>query len=141
MRTIRTTTLALFAFAVLAFAPGCGTFNSTAYKSIGSLEATVDKAMIGWADYVQWRKCQSVPTTDLPAQELKVSQAYTTFRTTADAVYDARALYVADKASGKVAWQAALLAAGDACSKLTALIDVWVIPNKKAIAASKAAKK
>lgn len=119
-------------------ASGCASFDRNAYRVLGTMEATVDKAMIGWADYVVWRQCQSGPLEDLPQQEARVKEAYTAYRQAANAAYAARSRYILDRQNGKPEWEAALRAASEAMGALVGIIEPLVAPNQKAITDFKA---
>lgn len=113
-------------FAVLLLLEGCTTStNTAAYKTLGSIETSVDTSMRAWADYVIAQRNAGV---NLAAKEAEVKKVYTTYRASMNAAYDARAAYISGVAGGAEKWQAALTASLGAAATIVRIIDV-ILPK------------
>lgn len=111
---------------------GCTTtFDTTSYKLISATEATADKAMSAWAQYVVAQRGEG---RDLTVQEVQVRTAYTAYRAAMNAAYDARDAYrltPVDPVSPTTEqrWTAAINAAQAACNQLLTVVNL--ITNAK----------
>lgn len=122
----------------LLFAPvvltGCKSVEKTTYRVTGVTAATVDKAMLGWGDYVAQQQLRGTPVP--LSDELKVKKAFQQYQLALKAVTDAGLEYSTIKQSGSDAGlpaaQAALNSAaailGASMSELVDLIASFGIP-------------
>lgn len=111
--------------ALLAFLSesGCATANTNAFRTIGTIEASVDKAMIVYCDYsVAKRKAAGGAMEELTKTDGKVATAYAAYVKAKTTFYEARAAYAASKAAGTDDMTAALAAASSAAVNLADLI-------------------
>lgn len=129
MTKIKTVPALLAVLALGFIMTACRSPEVTAYKTMGTLEATVDHAMTGWADWVAYSAKIGTP---VPAsQEASVKQAYTAYRTAANAAYDARAAYVKNVAGGSSALEAAVAAAGTASAAVVTIVNQFLPANRQ----------
>lgn len=75
------------AFACLLVAVLMACTTTSAYKTIASIEAAVDKGMLAWGD---WVKAKTAEGVDMTAQRAKVKAGYTAYRTSVNGYYDLR---------------------------------------------------
>lgn len=89
---------------------GCVSVDTNAYKTIASLEATVDKAMTAWGDYLAWWPQQKGYDPSIAATQSKnVYDYYTNYRKAVNLVYNAREAYVkSQSAADKNIYQSAV---------------------------------
>ncbi len=110
---------------------GCQSPDTTAFKTVASLETTVDRAMSSWADYVVWKRQQDAPPetlTQLADQEQTVSQAHSAYRLAINAAYDAR-LASGPLGADNATWRDALAAAQAASTNLVQLLSLFTQPR------------
>lgn len=63
----------------------CGT--TSAYKTIATIETSVDKGMIGWADWVKLKRSEGA---DMTTQTAQVKASYTLYRSAVNSYYELR---------------------------------------------------
>ena len=97
---------------LLALAVGCATFETTAYRIIGSTAIAVDGAMTAWGDYV--RSGQATPE-----QEARARAAYERYQT---AMRSARIAVTAWKQAGGTEPRTALESLGQAADAVIAIV-------------------
>jgi hypothetical protein len=112
----------LFLIGLAILLTACTTPVKTAYKTIASTEATVDKVMNGWSAYVLAQRAKGV---DVSQQEYKVKMGYSAYRIAANAATAAWATYAKDKTAGTTEAQAKLDAAIAACSELSGFVTLF----------------
>lgn len=82
MRYLKNTAIACLL--VLAIA-ACTT--TSFYKSVATIETTVDKGMLAWGDYAKQQRAAGV---DMTAKATQVKLGYMTYRGTMNTVYEVR---------------------------------------------------
>lgn len=61
--------------------------TTSAYKTIATIETSVDKGMIGWSDWVKAKRAEGA---DMTTQTTQVKNSYTLYRSAVNAYYELR---------------------------------------------------
>lgn len=107
--------MAIPAFIAAPVLTGCSTPEQTAYRSIGSIAATVDGAMQGWGEWVRAGRA-----TD--GQQAQVRKAYGEYQAVMR-VARVAAMAAKDYPAGEASYTAAIAAVSASADDLVSLLD------------------